>query len=239
MPRTTGKHDLDRFLLHLARTGNFALAAEWTGRAKSGLYKRKARDPAFAARCQAALAQFRSSPDRGGGPPEAVEGPLLKLEGRLKTKTLRTTAGTLILSRGNLGRSPMQIRRSPAGRLTRYGLETFLRALAATANIRLAAHSVGIAASSIHWRCHADPAFAREVDAALDVAATQLDAAFIEACEATFDPEGEHLNWLEDGCMQPIWRDGEQGEANPPLPRITVAQAISFLEMHDRRKRRR
>jgi hypothetical protein len=233
MPRTTGKPDLDRFLLHLARTGNFALSAEWTGRAKSGLYKRKARDPHFAARCEAALAEFRSRAEDSAHPEE----PLSKVEAA--SRRIRTTAGTLILSRGNRGRGPVQIRRSPAGRLTRHGLETFLRALAATANIRLAAHSVGVAASSIHWRCHADPAFAREVDAALDITAAQLDAGFIEACEATFDPDGEHLNWLEDGCMQPIWRDGEQGEANPPLPRITVAQAISFLEMHDRRKRRR
>ena len=155
MPRTTGKHDLDRFLRHLARTGNFALAAEWTGRAKSGLYKRKARDPAFAARCAAALATFRSNPPsrlrEGQG-----EGMSLEKLQPASQKTLRTTAGTLILSRGNRGRGPVQIRRSPAGRLTRHGLETFLRALAATANIRLAAHSVGIAASSIHWRCHAE-----------------------------------------------------------------------------------
>ncbi|MCJ7421785.1 hypothetical protein [Sphingomicrobium astaxanthinifaciens] len=59
--------DLAAFLEALALTGNFALAARAIGRTKGGLYKRRARDPAFAAACAAALAKFHSSPHRGRG----------------------------------------------------------------------------------------------------------------------------------------------------------------------------
>jgi len=51
--------ELARFFTALAATGNFALACEAIGRAKSGLYKRRAADPVFAADVEAALAQFR------------------------------------------------------------------------------------------------------------------------------------------------------------------------------------
>lgn len=45
------------FLDHLAVTANYTLAAKKTGFSREAIYKRRRRDPAFAERCRAAIAQ--------------------------------------------------------------------------------------------------------------------------------------------------------------------------------------
>ena len=57
--KSLSPHELVRFIDLLAQTGNFALACERLGRAKSGLYKRRLRDPLFDSECIAALAMAR------------------------------------------------------------------------------------------------------------------------------------------------------------------------------------
>jgi hypothetical protein len=235
MPRRTSRRQLGRFLNHLAATGNFALAADRTRLAKSGLYKRRSRDPAFAAECEVALAQFRLfrfSPGRvraearrvsggqpstggkvegsgrapGGTPPpfgcaERSPSPRAALAGR----SLLTTSGTLTLHRG-AGRP--QLRRSPAGRLTQAGVETFLRTLAATANVRLAANSVGVAHSSIYARRRSDPEFAQAMRQALEIGYDLLEQAVLRSTLAELE------DVLDDESPSPL--EGAPGSGPSP-----------------------
>jgi hypothetical protein len=211
MPRKTSRYALETFLRQLARTGNFALAADLAGLAKSGLYKRRARDRAFDEACDAAL---KSSPERGARehgmppacqrnarPPKAVEG-----------AHLLTAPGDLAFSR-YAGRP--QRRRMPAGRLTGLGITNFFAALANTANIRLAARAVGIAPSSIHARRRTDPEFAAQLEAALEIAKTNIDCALIQAADRTFGAD-----WIE--------------EVDPDGPKMTIGQAIWFVSRRTR-----
>lgn len=209
--------ELARFFTALADTGNFALACEAVGRAKSGLYKRRARDPVFAADCEAAVAQFRIE---HFSPALAGEGDRPK-GGREATSALLTNPGALVLSA--MGKRP-QLRRSPPGRLTPAGIEAFLKTLAATANIRFSAHSVGVAPSSIHRRRRVDLAFARAMERALDAAMATLELRLIEDADRTFDPDPENEAWLA-------------AAAEPPAERMSIDQALWFLSMRGRRRR--
>ena len=191
--KTLTTHELARFLALLAETGNFALACDQLGRAKSGLYKRRIRDSLFDSECVAAIALFRSSLERGGGPLAAepmVEG--AQRRAALKTLTLTTYAGL------------PQLRRALPGSLTRTGLETFLKTLAATGNVRFAAASVSVAASSIYYRIRTDPAFAAEIAVAKDTARAALEMTLIEATGAFGDgflnpPRNGEGNWHAQG----------------------------------------
>ena len=237
MPRRTSARNLTFFLRQLELTCNMTLAAERSGLAKSGIHKRKRRDPEFAAACEAALAAHVSSPERGGGPsakermvegarsqstlttlaahvssPERGGGP--RSGGGDRMETLLTTPGDLIPSR--YAGIP-QLRRLPEGRLTGFGVANFFAALANTGNIRLAARAVGVAASSIHARRRTDPAFAEEMDAALDIALSNIECALIQAADRTFDPE---------------WSEG----IDPDGPRMSIGQMISFLSIVQRRE---
>ena len=224
--RTLSIHELARFFTGLADTGNFALACDRIGRSKSGLYKRRARDPVFAADVEAALAQFRIESSslaagRGGGPSAAER----MVEG--SRTALRTQAGTLILSA--MGTRP-QLRRSPPGRLTQAGLEAFLKTLAATANIRFAAASVGVAASSIHGRRRVDLSFRRAMERALDAAMATLELRLIEDADRTFDPDYQGEAWLDPFAAHPEHAEG-------PPERMSIDQALWFLSMRERRRR--
>jgi hypothetical protein len=214
MPRRTSRYALDTFLRQLARTGNFALAADLAGLAKSGLYKRRARDRAFEEACETALAAFRSSPERGGGPPKAVEGS--------NKDYLLTAPGDLVLTRGQS--RPAQLRRSPAGRLTEAGIAAFLAKLAATANVRLAARSVGVAASSIYRRRDVDGQFAEAMREALSMGYRQVEAALVESACRALDPDPDHEEWLE-------------ANGGAPLEPMTFDQAFMLLTLHRRQVR--
>ena len=199
MPRKTSRYALETFLRQLARTGNFALAADLAGLAKSGLYKRRARDPAFAQACEAALIAARTQLKTAH-----PEEPLSKVEAA--SRRTRTAPGDLAFSR-YAGRP--QRRRMPAGRLTGLGITNFFAALANTANIRLAAKAVGVAPSSIHARRRTDAEFARQLEAALEIAKTNIECALIQAADRTFGGD-----WIE--------------EVDPEGPKMTIGQAIWF-----------
>lgn len=203
--KTLSRHELARFLALLAQTGNFNLACHRLGRSRSGLYKRRARDPAFAAECEAALAQFRLDPSSRSRPAHQ-EG--LSLKTTWNSLTLGTYAGR------------PQLRRAVSGSLTRSGLDTFLRTLAATGNVRFAAHSVGVKPSSIYHRRRRDPAFASDMDAAIDTAMAALEMRFIEASGVLHDDEAPALDF----------------EGNE-IPALTAAEALHFLTLHSRRRR--
>src|SRR5204862_5900922 len=96
----------------------FAFACARLGRAKSGLYKRRVRDPAFDAMCKAALRRFNSSPSLsgGGGPSKTVEGQHATILCRYRNRP--------------------QLRRARPGTLTRAGRRAFLDHVALTGTIR-------------------------------------------------------------------------------------------------------
>ena len=109
----------------------------------------------------------------------------------------------------------------PPGRLTRASEQAFLTALAATANVRLAAAAIGVAHTSIYAKRKASPAFAAQMDEALKIGFDRLEAALIAATTAAEDGEGPDAEWLASL------------EANP-IPAMSAAQAIQQLAMHQR-----
>ena len=211
--KTLSPHELECFLGHLAATGNFALACDRLGRAKSGLYKRRARDPVFAAQCQGARARFKSSPSSpgggGGGPPKAME--------RSAATILSTHAGR------------PQLRRAAPGTLTAAGVETFLETLALTGNVRFAAASVGVAPSSIHYRRRRDTIFAWRIDQAIDASLHALEIRLLERTLAYLEYPSPLAG--EDGLAT-----GEPGEGEAvvaprgDLPNLQITGPVSFAE---------
>lgn len=221
-------HELALFLFYLARTGNFAFACDRLGRAKSGLYKRRARDPDFAAECGHALALARSSLWRteGGRRPGAADAK--------SATTLSSYAGR------------PQLRRATPGTLTRTGRQRFLETLAATGNIRFAAHSVGVAPSSIHHRRRTHPDFAAQVLAALDTAAAALELRVIEASGVFLeDPlpregegQGEGGGGRDQDSVRPERVEGSDRTSAPrAIAALTTAEALRFLTLHQRKRR--
>ena len=170
--KTLSAHELDLFLHYLSRTGNFAFACDRLGRAKSGLYKRRARDPDFDEQCRHAIARSRSHLWQTGEPKARSSG------GKPET-VLGTYAGR------------PQLRRAAPGAMTRVGEQAFLTALAATGNIRLAARSIGIAHSSILHRRETRPGFARAMDEALHTATAMLQLRVIELSRVLSDKDAD------------------------------------------------
>ena len=152
-------HELARFLRHLAATGNFALACLALGRARSGLHKRRNRDPAFDAECRAIL---------------SAAGP----------------------------------RRRRSGRIDAAAEHAFLAARAEGASIRAAASAAGFTHPSFYARARTRPAFAREMEIAMNIGADRR-------LWARIDPSRQH----DFGAVLPI----------PPM---TVEQAIFQLKFH-------
>jgi hypothetical protein len=216
MPRPTPRRQLDAFVANLAQTGNLRLAADRCGLAVSGIHKRRTRDPAFAARCAEALAAFYSAPERGWGPSRTrsamVEG------ARCTAQPLRTAAGDVVTVHTRRG---PQYRRSPAGRLTQAGIAAFLNTLAATANVRLAANSVGVAPSSIYARRRHDHDFAGAMREALETGYGRIECALIEAAE--------------QAVAAAIGGTASRAPAEPILTgTMTVHDAMALLVLHRR-----
>jgi hypothetical protein len=206
----------DRYIKALSETGNVTLAAERVGRDRSTFIKLCARDKAFAARCGAAVAEFRLSAlrkgpstirsSRNGPPPREISG---RSDGALKS-----ARGELVLVHGK--RRPAQIRRAGGGELTQAGIDVFLKTLAATANVRLAAESVGVWPNAIRNRRLRDPAFDQAVRDALKIGYDRLEAALVESAMRAFD-------------------DGDPETAGTAeLPAMTVDQAFMLFVQHRR-----
>ena len=213
------------FLAALRRTGNARLAARELGLNRSTFTKRRARHAAFAADWDATLAAAHAAFTLSGGtrPPEPASAPdpntLAVADAPEWRKALRTQGGEPTITRTASGR--LQLRLSPPGRLTRASEQAFLTALAATANVRLAAAAIGVAHTSIYAKRKASPAFAAQMDEALKIGFDRLEAALIAATTAAEDAEGPDAEWLASL------------EANP-IPPMTAAQALQQLAMHQR-----
>lgn len=205
------------FLAALARTGNARLAARELGAHRSTFTKRRARDQAFAAEWDGALAvaQARLNQSGAGLPGVRSRG--------------RAAAGHHVV---RLAGGGLQLRASAARRIDGAARQAFLAALSATANVRLAARAAGFAHSSFYRLREHDPAFAREMRLALQIGYDRIELALIES----FDPE----SYRDDA-----WRSNEPPPIPPmtagqalQLLYLHQKEARLWDERPDRRRRR-
>ena len=222
------------FLAELARTGNARLAARRLGLHRSTFTKRRIKHPAaFATQWDAALVAAQAALNRQKNPPlslqgrgtarRAVEGPGAKRPDGLRAPRrasgeptgLKTKGGEPVVIRLANGR--LQLRLAPPGRMTKAAEQSFLRALSASANIRLSAAAAGFAHSSFYARARASRAFAREMRLALAMGYERLEAAMLMAAS----PQSH----ADDG-----WRRNDP----PPIPPLTAGQALQLLCLHEK-----
>ena len=140
------------FLRHLRATGNAHEAARRLGLSRTRFTKRRAQDPGFATKWDAALALADANLAARG-------------EGRL----VRAANGRL------------QLRAAIASTLDRPAEQRFLLALSASANVRLSAKAAGFSPASFYLRRRASPGFAREWRTALEQGFARLEAALLAA----------------------------------------------------------
>lgn len=167
------------FLAALRATGNAREAARSLGVHRATYTKRRARDPAFAAAWDAALAAAAAG---------------------LRDGCARKPAGTTLTVTSS-GR--VQLRRAVRGRLTPAAQQAFLAALSATANVRLSAAAAGFTHAAFYAAAKRDPAFAREWGLALKEGCQTLTAALL----SSFEPAShDHDDWRhnEPPAMPPM-----------------------------------
>lgn len=239
-----------RFLEALRRTGNARLAARQLGVHRSTYLKRRARDAAFAAGWEMALAAAHAAFHLSGGarppepdPPRHGEG-VAALGCTQQSKIVsggddlaathakhggggppgrdcqsRTQGGEPTIVRRSNGR--LQLRLAPAGRMTAAAEQAFLRALSASANVRLSAAAAGFAHSSFYARARARPEFAEAMRDSLGVGWQRLMEAVHQSFACLAGPmHGEtEAEWAE--------RVGDC-----PLPPMTVDDALQLLRFH-------
>ncbi|HEV2746202.1 MAG TPA: hypothetical protein VGW34_02765 [Allosphingosinicella sp.] len=217
------------FLAALRRTGNARLAARMLGVHRSTYLKRRARNAAFAQDWEAAVLAAHAAFKLAGGerPPENGEKGDSHFHPRSRSARtavresdcphdgLRTKGGELTVVRLKSGR--LQLRRAPPGRMTEAAGQAFCRALAACANVRLAAAAVGFAHSSFYARKRRHKPFAREMRLALEMGYERVEWAALAAAL----PESH----ADDG-----WRHADP----PPVPPMSPDQALQLLCLHEK-----
>jgi hypothetical protein len=111
----------------------------------------------------------------------------------------------------------LQLRKALPGRIDGAAQQAFLVALSASANIRLAAKAAGFSHAAFYHHKRSNPAFAREWRLALQRGYESLELALIESCS-------------HDAHEFDHWRDN----APPPIPPMTVSQALQLLYLHQK-----
>ena len=206
------RHENTAFLTALRRTGNARLAARQCGLKYGTMQYRRAKHPALAQQWDAAVVFAHARLRQSGG----AHGPTSAA--RDEAQALRTRGGEPVVILLKSGR--LQLRRAQPGKVTRQAEQAFLLAVAATANIALAAASVGVAEAAFHRRKRQNPAFARELRAALAEGYERLEMALLESA------------WPESGD-DAQWRDNER----PAIPPMTAAQALQLMYLHQKEAR--
>mgnify|MGYP001478952089 CR=1 FL=1 len=207
MPEMSREQALEcaAFVEALEQTSNVSLAAAAVGMHRTTFIKRKRLYPAFATRWDAALVAAQAALKLGGGSRPPIG------------KALRTSGGEATVAKGRNGK--LQIRRALPGRITREAEQEFLRALAASANIRLSAAATGFSWSAFYARKLMSPTFAIEMQQALAVGHDRLEMALIQSAV-------HGLGGGEDSA----WRDA--AIEDNPIPPMTVEQAMQLLHYH-------
>lgn len=163
-PRASRAYALENaaFLRALRRTGNEHEAARAVDASRSRFTRRRAKDPAFAARWDAALVIAQAALQN---PPAA--------SARVRTDS----APVLVLRRDGT----VQLRRLLATAISPAAEQRFLLALASCANVRLAARAAGFSHASFYARKRRNPGFAKAWQAALAHGYERLQLALIES----------------------------------------------------------
>lgn len=128
---------------------------------------------------------------------------------------LRTKGGEPMVVRTRSGR--LQVRLAHPDKLTKAAEQVFLRALAATCNVRLSAAAAGASVAAFNRRRRQRPAFAREWRLALRMGWERLEMAALAAGA----PESH-----EDDA----WRECEPA----PIPPMSASEAIQLLYLHQK-----
>ncbi len=198
-------HQNAAFLAALTDTGNVRLAARHCGLNRSTLTKRRAKHSDFAQGWDAALAAAHARFHLGGG---------IRLpEGSAKLAA-RGGEPTIVRRTGN----KLQLRLARKGALTKAGEQAFLAALAASANVRLAAAAIGFSHATIYSHRKRDKGFAREMRLALERGYDRLEFALY----ARTSPQ----SYADD-----VWRN-EYDDLRGPGP--TAGEALHLLGLHQR-----
>jgi hypothetical protein len=217
-----------RFLAALRRTGNVRLACRELRVNRSTYTKRRAKCAAFATGWDMVLAAAHAAFHLAGGTrmPEAViasgakQSSLDRHDARASRddEGLRTRGGEPVIVRQSNGR--LQLRLAPPGRMTAAAERQFLGALAASANVRLAAAAAGFAHSSFYARRTRWVGFNARMGQALKVGYDRLEYVVMErTLEAIHGAEPEQA-WLAAAI-----RDN-------PLPQFSFDQAFQTLCLH-------
>jgi hypothetical protein len=203
-------HELTHFCRTLARTGNMTLAAEGIHRPVRSLHNRRKLDPVFAARCTAALADYRAATLA------PVQTP------RARRNDLRAEGGEWVVTRCKNGRA--QLRRARPGQMTEAALDAFLAALAVSANLSFAARSIGVTTHAISYRRKRDSAFDTIVREALEVGVERLQGQLLDTALrsmqeriGTHDPQPPAIERMSALDAFALLCRQEKFLANPPV----------------------
>ena len=201
----------EAFLAALRRTGNPRLAARLLGVHRSTYMKRRAKSAAFAQAWDAEIAACHADLHAAGGPRAAeAQGGLVR-----RKSAFRTEGGELVVGFTRGGR--LQLRRAPAGWMTKAGEQAFFRALSATANVRLSAAAAGFSHSAFYQKRRARPAFAREMRLAHTIGYDRVEYALL-------------ASGLPESHADDAWRHNDP----PPIPPMTADQAIQLFALHQK-----
>jgi len=222
------------FLKALRRTGNIRFAAREAGLQYGTMQHRRAHHPAFAHAWAAALAFAQARLNKIGlkGPaaakPRSSDGAdgaagrpgIVSQPASLPARNAghRTLGGEPVIVRRNDGK--LQMRPAQPGKLTKQCEQAFLAALSATANVRLSAAAAGAAEAAFYRRRRQNPAFVREWFLALQEGYEQLEMAL-------------HAGWSPHSHEDDAWRHN----APPPIPPMTVNQALQLMYLHQKEAR--
>jgi hypothetical protein len=220
-----------RFLELLRETGNVAATLRLIGHPNM-FYKRRRRDPVFAADWAAAVAEtdVRLSRAESAFPGTAavrapaglVAGSAEELGGYLRPKRKRKATGPQpVIRRTSNGRAQIALARE--GHMTAESEAEFLALLRATGNFAASARAIGFQPASLHERERKWPAFARDCREAIEAAGVQLDYALVA-----------HAHMLLGiGPSTTLGTSGEGPEMTIPFDPEAAMRIIAFL---DRRK---
>lgn len=211
-------HENRAFLRLLAEGGNARTAARGIGRAFSTMMHRRGAHPDFARGWDAAVAAADARFHATGGRQRPV-GPTGRGEDcAARMAERRTRGGEPIVVMSRNGR--LQVRGAHPNKLTAQAEQAFLLALSATANVTLSAKAAGASPAAFYRRRRRDPAFQREYELALAQGYERLEMELLSNC----DPAA----YAHDG-----WRHNEP----PPVPTMTVTQALQLMYLHQKAAR--
>lgn len=212
-----------RFLMHLRRTGNATMAADMAGRHVATFRGRRRADAEFDQQWTSAVVFARGALWSKGGAAPASGYRAKKREAAGGGASAEDAVARGMIAGGgeymvgaNLNNG-LQVRRARRGHVTARGEAKFLEALAATANIRLAAEAVGVDSRAFYKRRAQSQDFARRMQEALASGYEAVEFALVKTALRTLAPEGAEAG------------EADGMDAEGPEPRMSVEQAMTLI----------